>query len=82
MQDALNILLPLIFVLGFLAAFIITIKMCANDARRRGKSPFLVSVIVIFFFPVGLIAWILFRPEPLDGAGTRQEFQLENHRLQ
>jgi hypothetical protein len=29
-----------------------------------------------------MLAWILYRPERTDGAGTKQEFQLEDHRLQ
>jgi hypothetical protein len=33
-----------------------------RDARRRGKSPILVLNAVLFFFPFGLIAWLLFRP--------------------
>lgn len=82
MQDFLGTLVSLTFGLGLLIAFVIAIRMCANDAKRRGKSPFLVSVIVIFFFPLGLLAWILFRPEPIDSAETRQGFRLEDHRLQ
>jgi hypothetical protein len=49
-----------------------------NDARRRGKSPVLVCVAAIFFFPWGLIAWLVFRPNPLDG----RRFRLENYRAQ
>jgi hypothetical protein len=40
-------------------------RLAAIDARRRGKSPLLVCVIVIFFFPIGAIAWLLFRPNPI-----------------
>jgi hypothetical protein len=42
----------------------------------------LVCVAVILFFPWGLIAWLVFRPDPLDGAGGERRFRLENHRLQ
>jgi hypothetical protein len=33
-----------------------------KDAMSRRKSPLLVVIAVVFFFPFGLIAWILFRP--------------------
>lgn len=85
MQDVTNIASMLIFltvVVGIITLLGIAIRMCWKDARRRGKSPFLVCVIVIFFFPLGLVAWLLFRPETVDGLERRQEFRLENHRLQ
>ena len=34
----------------------------ARDATRRNKSVPLVLIAVVFFFPFGLIAWLLFRP--------------------
>jgi hypothetical protein len=42
----------------------------ARDARKRNKSPFLVFLLVFFLqFPVGLIAWIVFRPAvPMSGS--------------
>lgn len=82
MRDFLSTLLLLAFGLGVLIAFVILIRVCWNDARRRGKSPFLVCVIVFCFFPLGLIAWLLFRPEPDNTLAGRQEFRLKDHRLQ
>jgi cytochrome bd-type quinol oxidase subunit 2 len=38
------------------------IVWAASDARRRGKSALFVCIAVTFFFPFGLIAWLLFRP--------------------
>ena len=64
------------------ALIALTIQACWTDARRRGKSPLLVTLAIIFFFPFGLIAWLLFRPEPLDGAGSGRSFRLEDHRVQ
>jgi hypothetical protein len=60
----------------------ITIEACVNDARRRGKSPLLVTVAVILFFPWGTIAWLLFRPEPLNSIGGQRQFRLEDYRVQ
>lgn len=36
-----------------------------GDAGRRGKSGCLVALLVLFLaWPMGLIAWLVFRPEP------------------
>ena len=64
------------------ALIALIIQACWTDARRRGKSPLLVTLAVLFFFPLGLIAWLLFRPEPLDGGGSGRSFRLKDHRVQ
>ncbi len=33
-----------------------------NDAMNRRKSPMSVVIAIVFFFPLGLVAWLLFRP--------------------
>jgi hypothetical protein len=66
----------------FLTLLFLTIKACISDARRRGKSPLLVTLAVVVFFPLGLIAWLLFRPEPLDGSGHDRRFRLDDYRAQ
>ena len=65
-----------------LALIALTIQACVTDARRRGKSPLLVTLTILFFFPLGLIVWLLFRPEPLDGSGHGRPFRLNDHRVQ
>lgn len=45
------------------------IWVCAHDASRRGKSAFLVSLLIVVSFPLGLLLWLLFRPEPLTRGG-------------
>ena len=57
-----------------------TLRVCAADARRRGKSPLLVTLLVFVSFPLGLLLWLLFRPEPLNGGGGG--FRLRDHRVQ
>jgi hypothetical protein len=47
---------------------------------RRGKSPWLVSIACVFFFPWGLVAWLLFRPGRIDRG--KDEFELKNYRVQ
>lgn len=46
-----------------LFAFTLYIVWAMNDAHARGKSVALVLVAVVLFFPWGLIAWLIFRPE-------------------
>jgi hypothetical protein len=67
-------LVVFVFIAVLIASF------CADDARRRGKSPILVVLICVFFFPQGLIAWLLFRPDPI--AGPPRPFRLDDHRIQ
>ena len=43
------------------------IKWGIEDAKFRGKDPLWVCAAVILFFPWGLIAWLLFRPDPAVG---------------
>ena len=57
------------------------IRFCVADAKYRGKSPVLVTLLAVFCFPWGLIAWFLFRPEPSIGTGGQRSFELENYRV-
>ena len=70
------IYLPIVIVLGMV---VWTLWVCAADARRRGKSPVLVILLVLFSFPLGLLLWLLFRPEPLD---HDKGFRLKDYRIQ
>ncbi|WP_299700645.1 hypothetical protein [uncultured Pontibacter sp.] len=37
------------------------------DARRRGKSPWLVALMVLFMvWPVGLVLWLMLRPQKVE----------------
>jgi hypothetical protein len=84
MSDNLAALLgPVILVAilaGFLALLAFTMRICISDARRRGKSPVLVCIACILFFPWGTLAWLVFRPDPKDT--PRSSFRLDDHRLQ
>jgi len=72
-------ILVYVVVVGFVLGF--AIKLCTDDALRRGKSPLLVSLACILFFPWGLIAWLLFRPKPID-PNSRGGFNLDEYRVQ
>jgi hypothetical protein len=50
----------------------------ANDARERGKSTVLVCLLVLLSFRLGLVAWLLFRPE--TATSGRRRFNLEDYR--
>jgi hypothetical protein len=65
-----------------LVALAVTIGVCAMDAKRRGKSPFLVALLVIFFFPLGMLAWLIFRPELKDQGGDGKQTKLDKYRVQ
>jgi len=80
-MDISNILSVVIVGCLFLIFPILTVKACVADARRRGKSPLLVTLAVFFFFPLGLILWLLFRPDPMDGGGRDRQFHLSNYRV-
>jgi hypothetical protein len=60
----------------------VTIRACIDDANRRGKSPILVCVAVILFFAWGMVAWLVFRPPPINGSGGRPTIRLDKHRVQ
>ncbi len=58
------IVIAVVFGLGFFALYIFSIVWAYGDAERRGKSGCLVALLVVLLsWPVGLIAWIVFRPE-------------------
>ena len=53
-----------------------------EDAKLRGKSPLVVSLAVVLFFPWGLFAWLVFRPQRVNSTGSKRPFRLEDHRVQ
>ena len=75
-------LVDIVLLLCILAAFIATIRICAKDAIRRGKSPWLVTLLVIVFFPVGLLAWLAFRPKMVKQPGSQEKFKVDDFRVQ
>jgi hypothetical protein len=46
-----------------LSVFVLYVNWAIQDAWRRGKSSIPVLVAVVLFFPFGLIAWLIFRPQ-------------------
>jgi hypothetical protein len=70
-----------VVILLFLLAFsIYVIRGIADDARARGKSPVPVILLCVLCFPLGLLIWVVFRPEPLES--SKQPFRLEDQRVQ
>ena len=72
----------ILLVICILGAFIAVVRMCAKDAIRRGKSPWLLTLLVIGFFPAGLLARLLFRPNIVTRRGRRGKFKLNDFHLQ
>lgn len=58
-------IVPLVAILLFIGLWLYSIAWAAADARRRGKSAFLVGLLVFLLHPrpLGLVAWLVFRPE-------------------
>lgn len=57
----------LLFVGGILSLIIWSIIWAYSDAEKRGKSGCLVALLVFLLpWPVGLIIWLLIRPEMDD----------------
>ena len=77
-METLSVTLLLIVVFMLLAMLGATAWYCVNDARNRGKSPLLVALVAVLFFPWGLLAWLVFRPE----LPPEPRFRLEDYRLQ
>jgi hypothetical protein len=57
--------LVIMFLAFVLVLIALMIRVIANDARRRGKSPVLVVLLCLLSFPLGWIAWLIFRPQPV-----------------
>lgn len=51
---------------AFLALFVGNGIWAFRDARSRGRSGFLVAMLVLVTFPAGVVLWLAFRPGPVD----------------
>ena len=63
-----------------IAFFVFILTAISRDACRRGKSPLLVFIACVLFFPWGLVAWLVFPPDPFDPPGG--QFDLRDYRSQ
>ena len=68
-----------VILLGFIALYVWSIVWAYGDAERRGKSGWLVALLVLLLsWPVGLIIWLIFRPEEKK----TPPFDIEQYRRQ
>jgi hypothetical protein len=50
--------------LGMLGLYVFSIMWAFSDAENRGKSGCLVAILVAFLsWPIGFVAWLIFRPD-------------------
>lgn len=76
--DLLSALIAFMPVLLIVLLAIFSSAWAFHDARRRGKHPLLIALLVLFVaWPVGLVLWLVFRPE--DKGPPR--FNLEDYRV-
>jgi hypothetical protein len=52
-----------IFGLLLIAILLGSVIWAMNDADKRGKPAWLVGILVLFTWPIGLIIWLIFRPD-------------------
>lgn len=78
-MEAVGAFLAFLFAVAVLLAICFGIKLIIQDARLRGKHANIVTIVCVLFFPCGLIAWLLFRPDPIE---RPKQFLLRDHRVQ
>ncbi len=74
--------LPFLFfylVAGVVLVFAIAI-WAFRDARRRGYSGLLIAILVFWTFPLGIILWLILRPELLPNMGSADHDAEIKHR--
>jgi len=55
--------IPVLFFLVTTVIFVGSLIWAYADAERRNKSGCLVALLVFFFWPIGLLIWLIFRPD-------------------
>jgi hypothetical protein len=53
---------------AFVVLWVANVIWAFRDARSRGRSGVLVALLVMWSFPIGMLLWMLFRPERLEAA--------------
>jgi hypothetical protein len=74
-------IIPVFIWLCFLVTWIASAAWSYHDAKKRRKPAVYVVLLVLFgAWPLGLLAWLIFRPEIYKN--ERGPFNLEDHRQQ
>lgn len=55
-----------IFLIAGAALMVANVVWGFRDGRRRGRSGILVAMLVLWTFPVGVLLWLLFRPDIVE----------------
>jgi multisubunit Na+/H+ antiporter MnhB subunit len=68
MNHTIAVGLAVLVIAVVLLAYAFSIAWAFQDARRRRKSGVLVALLVAFLsWPIGLVAWLVFRPSLPSG---------------
>ena len=62
-RDISLVFFPVLMLILTLAVALVIGRWAWVDARMRGKSPLLVCILVVCVFPLGLLTWLIFRPD-------------------
>jgi len=82
-MDLLNLIAIVSLIILFLYGVYRVAVWAERDALLRGRSPLFVKCALFLFFPWGLIAWLLFRPDPVaDNSLSPRDFDLNDFRQQ
>jgi uncharacterized membrane protein YwaF len=62
-MNELGAYIPVLFFLTMTIVFVGSLIWAYADAERRNKSGCLVALLVFLFWPIGLLIWLIFRPD-------------------
>lgn len=69
---SLETFLPILLIAG-VALLIANAVWGFRDGRRRGRSGTLVAMLVLWTFPLGVLLWLLFRPDIVEPARRKED---------
>jgi hypothetical protein len=69
--EVIEFVIAIVVTLGYLALVIYSCRWAARDASKRGKSGFLIGLLAFLTWPIGLLFWVIARPEPPTDIGMQ-----------
>ena len=65
------------YAIGVLILWPVNVVWAFRDARKRGRSGLLVAFFVSSTFPMGVLYWLIARPDKLDRKGVKPRAQVD-----